>query len=142
MTYDSVNEMSYMEQCINETLRMYPPILRTDRVCTQDYTYENIKIPKGQLLGFSIWTIHHDANVYPNPDQFDPERFNEDNKRKRENEAFLPFGVGPRNCIGMKFALFEIKLLLATILSKYRFVRCEKTEVSFFLLFFAFFLVF
>ena len=130
MSYDSVNEMTYMEQCIDETLRMYPPILRLDRVCTQDYKYENIKIPKGHLWGVSVWAIHHDPEIYPDPYKFDPERFSEDNKKKRENEAFIPFGTGPRNCIGMRFALLEIKLLLASILSKYKFVKCEQTEVK------------
>lgn len=125
--------MSYMEQCIDETLRMYPPTVRIDRVCNQDYNYNGIKIPVGQVCAVGIWSLHHDPEIYPDPYKFDPERFSEDNKKKRDNETFIPFGTGPRHCIGMRFALLEIKLLLSTILSKYKFVKCEQTEVSFYL---------
>ena len=120
-----------MEMVIDETLRMYPPAARTDRVASNDYEYEGIKIKKGQVLTVAIYAIHHDPTIYPNPEQFDPNRFSEANKKSRESVTFLPFGAGPRNCIGMRFAVTEMKLLLASILSKYRFVTCDKTPVIF-----------
>ena len=122
-----------MEQCIDETLRMYPPASRVDRVLNQEYTYNGIKMPVGQVWSVGLWSLHHDPEIYPDPFKFDPERFSQDGKKKRDNEAFIPFGTGPRNCIGLRFALLEIKLLLATILSKYKFVKCEQTEVGLFL---------
>ena len=140
ITYEAVNEMSYMDMVINETLRMCPAALRLDRVCNKDYTYENIKIPKGQIWSLCIYALHYDPELYPEPEKFDPERFNEDNKKKRENEAFMPFGTGPRNCIGMRFALLEIKFLISTILSKYKFNKCDETPVNLF--FFCYFLKF
>ena len=127
--YESVNEMNYMEMVVNETLRMFPPSVRVDRVCNKNYEFGDLKIPKGQIWTVPIWALHHDPDLYPEPENFDPERFNEANKKKRENEAFIPFGAGPRNCIGMRFALLEIKLLLATILSKYKFNKCDQTPV-------------
>ena len=121
--------MKYMEMVIDETLRMYPPAARTDRVASNDYEYEGIKIKKGQVVTVAIYAIHHDPSIYPNPEQFDPNRFSEENKKTRDSVTFLPFGAGPRNCIGMRFAVIEMKLLLASILSKYRFITCDKTPV-------------
>lgn len=131
VNYDSIVEMKYMEMVIDETLRMYPPGTRLDRVASNDYEYEGIKIKKGQIITVPIYALHHDPDLYPNPEEFDPERFNDENKKLRESVAFLPFGAGPRNCVGMRFAVVEIKLLLATILSKYRFSTCSQTPVTF-----------
>ena len=74
--------------------------------------------------------MHHDPELYPEPEKFMPERFDEDAKKLRENEAFIPFGSGQRACFGMSFALIEMKAILAEILSKYKLVPCEKTPVS------------
>jgi cytochrome P450 len=60
---------------------------------------------------------------------FDPERFSEKNKKSREQVAHIPFGAGPRNCIAMRFAILEMKILLSVILSKYKFIKCDETEV-------------
>ena len=120
-----------MEMVIDETLRMYPPANRLDRVANNDYEFEGIKIKKGQVVTVAIHAMHHDPTVYPNPDQFDPNRFSEENKKTRDSASYLPFGAGPRNCIGMRFAVIEMKLLLASILSKYRFLTCDKTPVSY-----------
>jgi cytochrome P450 len=121
--------MKYMDMVIDETLRMYPPGTRLDRVASNDYEYNGLKIEKGQVIMVPIFALHHDPDVYPNPDVFDPERFNEENRKTRDNLAFIPFGAGPRNCIGMRFALMEIKMLLSTILSKYQIEKCDKTPV-------------
>ena len=130
MNYDSIMDMKYMDMVVDETLRMYPPATRLDRVASNDYEFEGIKIKKGQVIGVPIYALHHNPELYPNPEEFDPERFNDENKKTRDNVAYLPFGAGPRNCIGMRFALIEIKLLLASLLSKYRFVTCDKTVVK------------
>ena len=121
-----------MEMVIDETLRMYPPATRLERVANNDYEFEGIKIKKGQVIAVSIYAMHHDPTIYPNPDQFDPNRFSEENKKTRDSASYLPFGAGPRNCIGMRFAVIEMKLLLASILSKYRFLTCDKTPVYYF----------
>nr|QUF59372.1 cytochrome p450 CYP3044B5 [Brachionus angularis] len=133
VNYEMVHEMNYMNMVIDETLRMYPPAIRFDRVADDDYEYEGIKIKKGALVIVPIWALHYDKEIYPDPEKFIPERFNEENKKLRENCTYLPFGAGPRNCIGMRFALLEIKFTLATILSKFKFVKCDKTPVSTFI---------
>nr|QEV83804.1 cytochrome P450 [Brachionus rotundiformis] len=127
ISYDSINEMSYMDNVIDETLRLFPPALRLDRVASQDYEYNGMKIKKGMVWSVPIWALHHDPEIYPDPYEFRPDRFNEEEKKKRDNVTFLAFGAGPRNCIGMRFALIEIKLLLSLILSKFYFEKCDKT---------------
>lgn len=123
-------DMKYMDMVIDESLRLFPPANRFERIATKDYEYEGIKIKKGQLVVVPVYPLHYDPDNFPNPEEFNPERFNEENKKTRDSAAFLPFGLGPRICIGMRFALIEMKLLLATILNEYRFSTCDKTPVS------------
>lgn len=113
-----------MDQIIDETLRLYPATFRLDRVANMDYEYNGMKIKKGMTVDVPIWALHHDPEIYPNPTKFDPERFNEENRNSRDSSAFLPFGSGPRNCVGMRFALIEIKYALTTILSKFYIEKC------------------
>ena len=118
-----------MDMVIDETLRISPPSSRFDRVASKDYEFEGLKIKKGQAMVVPIYALHHDPDIYPDPEHFNPERFSDENKKTRDSAAFLPFGIGPRNCIGMRFATIEVKLILTTILSKYRLVPCDKTPV-------------
>ena len=109
-----LNKLEYVDMVIDETLRLYPPILRIDRVCNEDYTYKDKFIPKGCLWNLCIWALHHDEKNYPDPVRFDPERFSPDRKKSRNIYAFMPFGIGPRNCIGnylIYFKKFVIKIL-------------------------------
>nr|QUF59373.1 cytochrome p450 CYP3044B6 [Brachionus angularis] len=127
INYDTVHEMSYMSMVIDETLRMFPAAIRSDRVANKDYENEGIKIKKDQVIAVPIFALHYNPDIYEKPDEFIPERFNEENRKSRDNITYLPFGQGPRNCIGMRFAQLEMKLTLAKILSKYRFIKCDKT---------------
>jgi cytochrome P450 family 6 len=85
-----------------ETLRKYPPLPILTRVCTKDYTVPNttIKIKKGDMVGISTQALHNDPEYYPDPEKFDPERFSEENKKTRPDFTWIPFGEGPRLCIG------------------------------------------
>lgn len=78
------------------------------RECSQDYQVPktNAIIPKGVLTLIPTYAIHHDSDLYPDPEKFDPERFTEENKRARPAESYLPFGEGPRHCLGVSFFLF------------------------------------
>jgi cytochrome P450 family 3 subfamily A len=121
--------MKYLDMVIDESLRMYPPGIRLDRVASCDYEYEGIKFKKGEIITIPIHALHHDPEIFPDPDEFKPERFSDENKKSRESVAFLGFGAGPRSCLGLRFAHVNIKLLLSSILSKYRLVTCDKTPV-------------
>ena len=96
--YETVNNMPYMDMVIDETMRKYPAAMRTDRVANADFEYKGMKLNKGQIWSVAIYALHHDPEYYPEPERFDPERFNEINRKLRPNEAFCPFGHGPRNC--------------------------------------------
>lgn len=87
--------------CVNESLRKYPPVSTLMRYCNNDYKVEGTKctIKKGQLVIIPCYAVHHDADIYPNPEVFDPERFSAIEISKRPASAFMPFGHGPRNCM-------------------------------------------
>lgn len=106
ITYDVLQKMKYMDQVICETLRKWPPAPQIDRLCVKDYVYkdENYKfnVEKGISILISIFGLHRDEKYFPNPERFDPERFNDENKDSIIPGTYIPFGVGPRNCIGIE----------------------------------------
>ena len=82
---------------------MYPPAVVGDRICVKPYTLEAdtpLELQPGDTLFIPIYALHHDPDYFPDPERFDPERFNDENKHKINQSAYLPFGVGPRSCIG------------------------------------------
>ncbi len=89
----------------------------------------NIIIKKGTTVFASVYAIHHDEEYFPDPEKFDPERFSEENKKTRPFESFLAFGLGNRNCIGLRFGMLETKIGLANLLCKFRFFKSERTEI-------------
>jgi len=130
-TYEAVNEMDYIEQCINETLRRHSPALGTARIAKQDYPIPNtdIVIEKGTTVSIPFSGIHLDPDIYPSPLKFDPERFTPEKVAKRHPYAFLPFGEGPRICIGMRFAMVEMKIALAKIVTNFEFAL-DRTKTT------------
>lgn len=115
----------------SETLRMYGPVFGLLRTATKDYKVpdSDLMIRKGQLAIIPIYSIHMDANIYPKPEKFDPERFTEENKRNRHPMAHLPFGDGPRNCIGLRFGLMQTKIALSNLLMNFKFSPSSRTSV-------------
>ncbi|XP_073969732.1 probable cytochrome P450 6a13 [Rhodnius prolixus] len=127
LTYDALKEMHFLEQCIKESLRMYPPAQMLSRVCTIQYTFPNgITIEPGQSVFIPVMAIHNDPKYYPEPRVFRPERFDPDNTIPAC--AYLPFGNGPRMCIAMRFAMLEIKFCIATLLRNYIVTLSPKTK--------------
>ncbi|XP_071514189.1 cytochrome P450 3A24-like isoform X1 [Panulirus ornatus] len=131
ITYEAISEMTYLDMVFAETLRLYPPAPRVDRTVTKDFTLPGtiITLQKGQKVTIPIYSIHRDPNHYSNPEKFDPERFSQENKANRAQMAYLPFGSGPRNCIGMRFALMEAKVAAVYLLQEFAFLPCKKTQV-------------
>ncbi|XP_078695168.1 cytochrome P450 3A8-like [Branchiostoma floridae x Branchiostoma belcheri] len=128
LDYEAAHELRYLEMCVNETLRIYPGAKRFDRVCREDADINGLHIPAGTNINFPVWAIHHDPELWPEPDKFRPERFSKEEMAARDPFAFLSFGAGPRGCVGMRLAMLEIKLALAKAMRKFRFVTCDKTE--------------
>jgi len=131
LTYDSIISMTYMDQVINETLRKYPPVASLHRVLNTNYKLPNGSIiPEGTFVLVPTYAFHHDHEIFPNPSKFDPDRFSEEVKSTRHPFAFLPFGEGPRICIGLRFGIIQAKVGLAMLLRNFKFEVCDKTNIT------------
>lgn len=131
ITYDSLKEMKYLDAVIRETLRKYPPVMYLIRGSLTDYTFKgtDVTIPKNTKIYIPIYGIQNDPDVYPKPEVFEPERFTEELAKSRHPMFFLPFGDGPRNCIGARFAYNQTKVGIIKIIKDYKVDVCEKTPV-------------
>ncbi|GFV14807.1 hypothetical protein TNCV_4304361, partial [Trichonephila clavipes] len=96
--------------------------------CRSETGRHGITIPKGMIVTIPNYALQHDPQFFPNPDVFDPDRFTVEERTKRDPYAYLPFGAGPRNCIGMRFALMEIKVCLVYIVANFKLQRCPLTK--------------
>ncbi|XP_043511352.1 probable cytochrome P450 6a20 isoform X1 [Frieseomelitta varia] len=133
LKYEHVKDMEYLDKVFKETQRKYPVAGLIPRRSTAAYTFAGTKvsIPKGLKLWIPMYAIHRDPDIYPNPDVFNPENFNEDAIEARHPMTYLPFGDGPRNCIGARFAVYQTKVGLITILRNYKVITCEKTMIPY-----------
>ncbi|XP_018319272.1 probable cytochrome P450 6a13 [Agrilus planipennis] len=131
ITYEAIQEMTYLDMCTFETLRKYPPLPSQQRECTRTYKVpdSDLTIEKGTAVLIPIYAIHHDPEIYPDPEKYDPERFSDEVKKKRSPFAFLAFGEGPRICIGMRLGLLQTKVGLVTMLKDYKFTLNPKTQL-------------
>ncbi|CAN8019282.1 unnamed protein product [Ixodes persulcatus] len=128
LTYDGVQQLKRLDMVISESMRLYPPvILFISRACREDTTIMGQFFPAGVNIIVPTWHIHHDPDLWPEPFNFDPERFAE-GLNATHSAAYLPFGLGPRVCIGKRFALLEIKMALCKMIRKYRIRQCEETQ--------------
>ncbi|KAG8188120.1 hypothetical protein JTE90_029048 [Oedothorax gibbosus] len=130
LDYQSVSKLQYLEQVLNESMRLYPPVpLFVSRGCSEDVKIGDVHFKKGTDVQVAVYQIHRDPELWgSDAEEFNPERFSPQNKSKLHPMAFQAFGQGPRNCVGMRFAYLEAKLALARLLSKYRLVACAETE--------------
>ncbi|XP_060065286.1 cytochrome P450 3A21-like [Ylistrum balloti] len=126
--YDNIKTLTYTEMVIEETLRIFPPGFRIERVANQDVVIGNVKIPNDMIVNIPIGAIQMDPEYWTDPEKFDPERFTAEAKAARDPYTYLPFGAGPRNCIGMRLALMEQKMCIAAVLQAFRPIRSAKTD--------------
>ncbi|XP_007489775.1 cytochrome P450 4F3-like isoform X2 [Monodelphis domestica] len=119
--WDDLANMPFLTMCIKESLRIHPPVPMVSRYCTKDIQLPDGRvIPKGNICLISIFGTHHNPAVWPNPEVYNPYRFDTNNAEKIPPLAFIPFSAGPRNCIGQNFALYEMKVVLALTLLRFR----------------------
>jgi cytochrome P450 len=119
--YRHVRQLRYLDCVIRETLRLYPPIHLGSRIAAEDLTFGGFSIPAGTRVLYSIYLTHRDTKHWPQADVFDPDRFLPEQASTRPAYTYLPFGGGPRNCIGAAFAQAEAKMVLARVLQRYQF---------------------
>ncbi|XP_054273744.1 probable cytochrome P450 6a14 [Macrosteles quadrilineatus] len=128
--YDIIKDLPYLEMVISETLRKYPIAFGLLRECTQTYQVpdSDLVIEKGVKVIVPVYALHRDPKYFPEPERFDPERFSTENKQKIIQGTYLPFGDGPRICIGLRFAMMEMKYAFCKILPKYEFTLGENMK--------------
>lgn len=136
VTYDVMNDMKYLDAVVYEALRMYPSISAVDRVCVKSFELPPAipgakphVVREGDFIWIPIYGVQYDPRYYPEPEKFNPDRFYDDSKHILNSGAYLSFGMGPRMCIGNRFALMETKVLLFHIFAKCNLIPCSKTTI-------------
>lgn len=113
-------QLPYLDRVVKETLRLYPPIHLGTRTAAMDLEFNGYRIPAGARVLYSIYLTHRDPRYWPDPDRFDPERFAPESSKARAPYTYVPFGGGPRICIGFAFAEAEVKIVLARLLQQFK----------------------
>ncbi|EEC16309.1 cytochrome P450, putative, partial [Ixodes scapularis] len=118
-TMNDIRSMKYLECVLKESQRLFPSVPLIARLLQQDWKYDKYIMPKGTVCLVSIYSLHRDPDAFPNPEEFIPERFLPENCTGRHPFAYVPFSAGPRNCIGQRFAMMEMKTLVSRILRNF-----------------------
>jgi len=119
-TLQDLTQLPYGEQVVKEAMRLYPPAPGITRQPVHDIELGGYQIAKGSDVAIATYAMQRDPNLFPDPERFDPDRFLPENEAKQPKYAYLPFGGGPRICIGNSFAMMEARLVLATILQRFK----------------------
>jgi cytochrome P450 len=121
MTYSHVPKLEFAAQVVQEGLRLYPPFWMVDRMALSDDRAGDLDIPHGSTVVVFIYGVHHSPRHWSDPERFDPERFTKANEKLHTPSSWLPFGAGPRGCIGGNYAMLQIFMILSVLLRKYEF---------------------
>uniref|UniRef100_A0A669D5K0 unspecific monooxygenase n=1 Tax=Oreochromis niloticus TaxID=8128 RepID=A0A669D5K0_ORENI len=127
--YEALMQMEYLDSVVSECLRLYPSIPRLERVAKETVKISEITIPKGMLVMVPVYALHRDPELWPEPEEFKPDRFSKENKQNINPYTYLPFGAGPRSCMGTRFALMMVKLAMVEVLQNFSFSVCKETEI-------------
>lgn len=119
ISMSELRQMKYLEQCISECLRLYPVLPIIGRSLREDIAIGDFVVPAGSEVLIPVYDLHRHEDIYPEPERFDPERFSAENCAKRHSYAYIPFSSGIRNCSGQKFAMLEMKIILAHIIRRF-----------------------
>nr|XP_018912197.1 PREDICTED: cytochrome P450 4C1-like [Bemisia tabaci] len=118
---DDLSSMKYLEQCIKEGLRLFPSVPQLSREVPCDIPMGDYTLPAGTKFILSVFGLHRDPKYFPDPEKFDPERFTPENSKGRHAYAYAPFAAGARNCIGQKFAMMEMKIVISYLIRNFTF---------------------
>ncbi|XP_030646274.1 cytochrome P450 3A19-like [Chanos chanos] len=129
VTYEKLMDLEYLDMVINESQCLLPITPCTMRACKKTVEVNGVTIPKDTEVGIPIYVLHHDPQHWTSPEEFRPERFSKENKGDINPYAFLPFGLGPRNCVGMRFALMVMKLAVVKLFQNFHLETCKETQI-------------
>jgi cytochrome P450 len=118
--HEDLAKLPYTRMVIEEAMRLYPPAHTLSRAAMGADEVLGKRIPKGATILIVPWLLHRNPKLWENPERFDPERFTPDRAARRHRFAYIPFGAGPRICIGAAFAMAEAMLILAALAQRYR----------------------
>jgi cytochrome P450 len=121
LSFSDVPKFEFTTRVILEALRLYPPFWMVDRMALADDRAGDVGIPRGSTVVVFIHGVHHAPQYWENPESFDPERFTKSNEKLHTPFTHLPFGAGPRGCIGGNYAMLQILMILSVLLRKYDF---------------------
>ncbi|XP_026745357.1 probable cytochrome P450 6a14 [Trichoplusia ni] len=130
-TYEAQNEMGYLNMVLDETMRIHPSMRALFRRCNRDYKLPNsdLVIEKGTMVFIPTHAIHMDPDIFPDPDKFDPERFAPERKAKMHPCHWMPFGEGPKKCLGIRQGYIQSKMALIKVLQNYELILDPRTPV-------------
>ncbi|SLN57414.1 cytochrome P450 [Oceanibacterium hippocampi] len=129
VAFEDLPKLPYARQIIEETMRFHPTVPQIARDALDDDVIDGVPVPKGTIMTVQIWLAHRNPEVWEEPERFDPDRFSPEGSADRPRLAYLPFGAGPRICIGNSFAMMEAQIILATIARRFRFVETIAPQV-------------
>jgi cytochrome P450 len=124
-----VRKLTFVRNVLKEALRLYPPITFLPRVAAEATTLGGRRIAKGTMVMIAPWSLHRHERLWRNPDRFDPDRFTPEREHELPKGAYIPFGTGPRVCIGAAFATLEATLVVAELVRSYEWKACAPDKV-------------
>ncbi|XP_045479615.1 cytochrome P450 9e2-like [Harmonia axyridis] len=134
--FHNIMGLQYLNMVISETMRKWPSVTMTDRLCTKPYTIETVHpeekplhLDIGDCVAVSLYALHHDPKYFPKPDTFDPERFSGGNRHKIKPFTYLPWGIGPRNCNAQKLSLLILKVFFFQLLEHLEVIPIDETVI-------------
>ena len=131
VTYETFNELIYLNACLQESLRLHPTFTRMDRICTEGTEIKGIKFTKGNIVVLPLWPYNRNPKYFEDPDTFNPERFMPHNKDKLNPMAVANFGWGPRMCIGMRFSQEAMIVASLHLLRNFKFATKPDAKIPY-----------